>query len=198
MHILCTWITSMEHDSPIFRVAVRRMTMQMSYIRIHKLQGAQSEPKKGGEETEHSLSYCELWTRNVNPINKLLTFHHRHLKTTISFSLHITLDNSMSCIYLASIFHPVWPHKDSKFSPLHATPYINCSPAKGSPYLGFAFPDHSLFTRLSPTAISSPQSLQHRWQETTYSSGTLLSTYKIIGCHKPKGHSLNNSLNQNL
>jgi hypothetical protein len=98
-----------------------------------------------------------LWTRNVNPINKqLLTFHHRNLKTTISFSLHITLDNWMSCIYLVSTFHLVWPHKDSNFSTLHATQYINCSPAKGSPYLRFACPDHSLFTWLRPTAISSP------------------------------------------
>ena len=144
MHIHCTWITSMEHDSSIFWVAVRRITMQMSYIRIHTLQGAKSEPKTGGKETEHSLSYWELWTRNVNPINKqLLTFHHWNLKTTISFSLHIILDNSMSCLYLVSTFHPVWPHKDSHFSPLHATPFINCSPAKGSPYIGFACPDHS-------------------------------------------------------
>jgi len=50
----------MEHDSSIFWVAVKRMTMQMSYIRIHTVQGAQSEPKKGEEEREHSLGYCEL------------------------------------------------------------------------------------------------------------------------------------------
>jgi len=50
----------MEHDSSIFWAAVRRMTMQMSYTGIHTLQGAQSEPKNGGEETEHSLSYREL------------------------------------------------------------------------------------------------------------------------------------------
>jgi hypothetical protein len=46
MHIHCTRITSMEHDSSIFWAAVRRMTMQMSYVRIHTLQGAHQSQRR--------------------------------------------------------------------------------------------------------------------------------------------------------